>query len=108
MFDNERCFKCDSRYCGSICYADAPGFVYVTGNGYVTFEQAAEVEAKWTASGFEHGIDHGFRRVEWDSAVPHPDDTVDAVRIAALQREHAAERYGLHETAMLYGFTECG
>lgn len=108
MFEDEgRCGDCDSRFCEDVCLAFVPGYVYATGRGYVTFEQAAEIESQWTAGGFDHGIDHGIRRVDWDRAVPHPNETVDIVRVAALNREHNAGRYGVTEMAMLYGFKEC-
>ena len=86
-----RCGRCDSRYCYTACYAGAPGYVYVVGQGYIPFGDAAEIEADWEKDGLvrgeDFGIHHGLRRVEWDHACPSDDDVTDQVRIFALQSE---------------------
>ena len=83
---DRRCVRCDSRYCGAVCDADRPGWVYAVGRGYIPFCDAATVERQWEQRGVEYGIHHGIRRVEWDQAVP-ADDATDAIRVQSLLRE---------------------
>jgi hypothetical protein len=89
MEDEKRCYKCDSRYCGPFCFSDEPGYVYAVGYGYVRFADAAEIEARWEANGIQYGVNHGFRRVEWDRATPAADPHRDGIRAAAMTREAA-------------------
>jgi hypothetical protein len=63
--NTNRCGRCDSRYCITMCNAGEPGFVYVTGVGHVPFAVADRVEARWSELGVDFGARHGVRRVGW-------------------------------------------
>lgn len=67
--NEQRCGRCDSRYCVDACHAGQRGWVYVTGHGYLRFRDADAVELAWVAAGLVPGVDfgpeHPSRRVEW-------------------------------------------
>lgn len=92
----DRCPRCDSRYCWAGCHAWDPGYVYAVYHGWITFPEAANIEADWEATGIEYGIHHGLNRVEWDQATPADDDTIDAIRITALTRETTRNHASLY------------
>ncbi len=68
--EEQRCLRCDSRYCVEACFAGEPGFVYMALNGWVTTTGALWQEAMWKAKGLDYGPDHPTRRVEWDTYTP--------------------------------------
>lgn len=97
FWNGERCERCDSRYCAMGCKAGGAGYVYAVGYGWVTFQQAKDIEASWEAQGFEYGIDAGKYRVEWDNATPAIMGGVDVIRITALQRDKALGKISVYE-----------
>lgn len=60
-----RCGRCDSRYCTKVCNAGVPGYVYVAGKGHIPFDQAEAIEKRWADAGLDYGPWHGLRRVDW-------------------------------------------
>jgi len=73
-----------------------PGYVFVTAvpwHGWLTFEAAAQMEDGWRKAGLSFGPGE-YRRVEWQSALPAVDESVDAVRLYALQRAEQTDLDG--------------
>ena len=63
-----RCGRCDARYCVNGCFAGEKGYVYCTGFGWVTYQQARDQEHLWASQGLDFGPNHPLRRVEWGQA----------------------------------------
>jgi|FLOH01.1.fsa_nt_gi hypothetical protein len=59
-----RCVRCDSRYCTKGCYAGEPGYVYVSGKGYVTVREAITQIHEWEEAGILWGPHSISARVE--------------------------------------------
>jgi hypothetical protein len=101
-----RCGRCDSRHCWDGCKAGEPGYVYATGRGYVTFDEADRIQGRWQAMGLVEGVDfgpgHGIRRIEW-AAGRHAADAAAALSgAAATAQAHSGERVS-RETAGVAG-----